>query len=132
MTTELKALAWTLVLTFVYVAAAITMRNRETGMGYNVSNRNTEAPPMGPVTQRLYRAQANLYESLPVYAAAVLIAQAAGVHSALTVWGAWLFPLARAVYLPVYAIGVPYLRTAVWGVGLAGVVMLLTAVLRAG
>jgi hypothetical protein len=36
------------------------------------------------------------------------------------------------LYVPVYAAGIPYLRTLVWAVSLAGIVLLLVALLFAG
>jgi uncharacterized MAPEG superfamily protein len=130
MSTELTILAWTLVLAFVYVMAATMFRNGETGLAYNAGNRDAEAPPMRPVTARLKRAQKNLYESLPMFIGAVLIAQAANVHSPATIWGCWMFFIARFLYLPVYGIGIPYIRTLIWGVGTVGIAMILWAVLK--
>jgi uncharacterized MAPEG superfamily protein len=34
---------------------------------------------------------------------------------------------ARLVYLPVYIVGIPYLRTLVWAVGFVGLLMVLGA-----
>jgi uncharacterized MAPEG superfamily protein len=131
MTTELTILGWTLVLAFVYVMAPTLFRNQETGLAYNAGNRDGDAPPMRPVTSRLMRAKNNLYESLPLFIGAVLIAQAANIHSAATVWGCWLFFGARLLYLPIYGVGIPYVRTLVWGVGTVGIGMILWAVLKA-
>jgi uncharacterized MAPEG superfamily protein len=41
--------------------------------------------------------------------------------------GAAGFFWARVVYLPVYLLGITYLRSAVWGVGVAGLAMMLLA-----
>ncbi|WP_426195380.1 MAPEG family protein [Massilia sp. DWR3-1-1] len=129
MTTELTLLAWTLVLALAQIFLASTLRTKETGLSYNVSARDTDAPPPGRLTARAQRAQANLFETLPLFAAAVLIAHSANVHSSVTVMACWLYLGARIVYLPLYLLGVPVLRTLVWGVSLAGLVMLLKALL---
>jgi uncharacterized MAPEG superfamily protein len=50
-----------------------------------------------------------------------------GRHSHMTVWGAELYLAARIVYLPLYAMGVPLLRTLVWAASIVGIVMLLGA-----
>mgnify|MGYP003346102880 CR=1 FL=1 len=76
---------------------------------------------------RLERAQANLYETLPLFIGAVLIAHVIGASSALTVWGAALYFWGRVVYVPLYAFGVPYVRSLVWAVSLAGLVMVLAS-----
>ena len=129
MATELTILAWTLVLALVQIMLTAQMRTQETGLQYNMSARDGEAPPPRPVTARLQRAQSNLFETLPLFAAAVLIAHVANEESAVTLWGCWLYLLARVVYLPLYAFGVPVLRSLVWGISLVGLVMVLGAVL---
>lgn len=129
MTTELTLLAWTLVLALVQILLASTLRTQETGPEYNMSARDGAAPPRRPVTARLQRAQANLFETLPLFAAAVLIAHVSGSEGTLTLWGCWLYLLARVVYVPLYAAGIPVLRTLVWLVSLAGLVMVLFSVL---
>ena len=129
MTIELSLLAWVLVLAVVQVMLPAMWRNRETGLDYNASPRDEPGPPVGVVTGRLRRAQSNLYETLPLFAAAVLIAHIAGREGALTLWGAWLYLGARIVYVPLYAMGVPYLRSAVWLVSLLGLGLILLAIL---
>ena len=129
MTTELTILAWTLVLALVQIMLTAQMRTRETGLEYNMSARDGQAPPPRPVTARLQRAQSNLFETLPLFAAAVLIAHVAAEESAVTLWGCWLYLLARIAYVPLYAFGVPMWRSLVWAVSLLGLVMVLAAVL---
>ena len=129
MTTELTLLGWTLVLALVQILLASTLRTRETGVQYNAGPRDGGAPPPRPVTARLQRAQANLFETLPLFAAAVLIAHVSGSEGDLTLWGCWLYLVARIVYVPLYAAGIPMVRSLVWLVSLAGLVLVLAAVL---
>jgi uncharacterized MAPEG superfamily protein len=132
-TTELTLLGWALVLAIVQVLVAAAFRNRETGIDYNAGARDAPSPaPVGRITGRLQRAQRNLYETLPLFAAAILIANVAGREGNLTLWGAWLYVVARVVYVPLYAAGVPVVRSLVWGVSLFGVVLVLIAVLGPG
>ncbi|MES2017579.1 MAG: MAPEG family protein [Pseudomonadota bacterium] len=130
MTTELTLLAWTVVLALVQICIAAAFRSQETGMTYNMGARDAAAPPMRPVTARLYRAQANLFETLPLFAALVLIAHVAGRDSAMTLLGCQLYLGARVLYVPLYAAGIAVVRSLAWGVAVAGLVMLLMAVLR--
>ncbi|WP_020653115.1 MAPEG family protein [Massilia niastensis] len=130
MSTELTLLGWTLVLAIVQILLPATLRSKETGLDYNVGARDGHAPPAGAVTARLQRAQANLFETLPLFAAAVLIAHVGGREGDLTRWGCWLYLLARIVYVPLYAAGIPVLRTLVWSVSVAGLAMVLVAILR--
>ena len=129
MTTELTLLAWTLVLALVQIMLTANLRAGETGIQYNASARDGEAPPPRPVTARLQRAQANLFETLPLFIGAVLIAHVSGSEGDLTLWGCWMYLIARIVYIPLYAAGIPYVRSLVWLVSLAGLVMVLAAVL---
>jgi uncharacterized MAPEG superfamily protein len=125
MTIELTLLAWTLVLALIQVLLPALLRNRETGIPYNTSARDQPGAPVGKITGRLMRAQSNLFETLPVFAAAILIAHVAGRDGPQTQWGAWLYLIARIVYVPLYAAGVPYLRSLVWVVSLAGILLIL-------
>lgn len=129
MTIELTVLAWTLVLALAQIFLAAALRTRETGLSYNISARDNEAPPPGRLTARLQRAQSNLFETLPLFAGAVLIAHVANIHSSTTVLGCWLYLGARVLYVPLYAFGIPVLRTLIFGVSIWGLIMLLKALL---
>lgn len=129
MTPELTILGWTLVLALVQILLPSSLRNRETGTQYNMSARDEAGPPVGKVTARLKRAQANLFETLPLFAVAVLIAHLAAVHNSLTLYGAALYLGARVLYLPLYAFGIPVVRTLVWCISMLGMLMLFWAIL---
>ncbi len=129
MTMELKLLAWTLVLALVQIFLPSQFRTKETGTSYNAGPRDEPGPEVGVVTGRLQRAQANLYETLPLFAIAILIAHVAGREGSLTGWGAWLYFLGRIVYVPLYAAGIPYVRSMVWIASLIGLILCLIAIL---
>lgn len=48
----------------------------------------------------------------------------------MTVWGAALYVGGRALYAPLYASGIPTVRTLVWLVSMVGLVMVLVALFR--
>ena len=129
MTAELTLLAWTLVLALLQIVLVATLRNPEVGLAYNMGPRDDPAPPPRKITARLMRAQANLFETLPLFAAAVLIAHVGGRESASTLMGCQIYLAARVIYVPLYAAGTPVLRTAVWAASLVGLVMVLEAIL---
>jgi uncharacterized MAPEG superfamily protein len=129
MTPELTILTLTLVLALIQIIAAGAARTRETGAAYNAGPRDAEGPPVGIVTGRLQRAQRNLFETLPVFIAAILILHVANIHSSLTVWGALLYLTGRIVYVPLYAFGVRYIRSLAFGVATGGLVLLLLEIL---
>ena len=129
MTTELTLLGWTLVLALFQIMLTAGFRTSETGLNYNMGARDTPAPPVGKVTARLQRAQVNLFETLPLFAAAVLAVHLGGKTGDLTLWGSMLYLGARVVYVPLYAAGVPLVRSLAWLASLAGLVMILAALL---
>ena len=126
MTPEFIMLAFTLILAVVQILAAAVVSTAKVGLAYNASPRDTVRDP-GVLAGRLSRAQANLFETLPLFIGAVLIAHVAGRNGALTAWGTALYFWARVVYVPLYAFGVPYVRSLVWVVSLAGLVMVLAS-----
>lgn len=129
MTTELTMLAWTLVLAVVQILWADMARTGQYGLKWNTGARDEEMPPLKPMGARLFRAQANLFETLPLFAAAVLIAHVASKDGVLTYWGSILYLAARVVYVPLYAFGVKQIRSLVWLVSFAGLLMVIAAVL---
>lgn len=125
MTPELTVLAWGCVLALVHIFAAVRVKTRQYGTKWNVGARDEELPPPQPVVGRLARAQANFFETFPIFAAAVLIVAVAGLEDRWTALGAWLWLGARILYLPLYALGVPVVRTLVFLVSVGGIALLL-------
>ena len=125
MTTELTVLAWGSVLAIVHVFAAIRAKTRQYGTKWNMSARDEALPTLNPVAGRLARAQANFYESFPIMAAAILIVSVARLETYWTAIGALVWLGARILYLPLYAFGVPVVRSIAWTLSLVGIVMVL-------
>jgi uncharacterized MAPEG superfamily protein len=131
MTTELSVLAWGCVLAIVHIFIAVRFKTRQYGTTWNMGARDEELPPAQPIVARLARAQANFLETFPVMAAAILIVSVADLESRWTAIGALLWLGARAVYLPLYAFGVPKVRTLVFIVSIAGIALVLRPALVA-
>jgi len=126
---ELQMLAWAMLLGIVHIFATSTAVTRERGTRWNASARDAEGKPLGVLAGRLQRAQGNFFETFPIFAAAaiaVVVADRQGSTSALAVQ---LYFWARVAYLPLYALGIPYLRSLVWLVSLVGVLMLVWTLL---
>ena len=132
MTTELTVLAWGAVLALVHIFAAVRVKTRQYGTKWNVGARDETLPPPEPIVGRLARAQANYFESFPIIAAAILIVTAADLEDRWTAIGATLWLAARVVYLPLYALGVPVVRTAVFLASIVGIALVLAPALAAG
>ena len=131
MTPELTALAWGCVLALVHIFAAVRVKTRQYGTKWNVGARDEELPPPQPIVGRLARAQANFFETFPIFAAAALIVSFATLTDRWTALGAWLWLGARIVYMPLYAMGVPVVRTIVFLVSVVGILMVLRPALAA-
>lgn len=123
MTIELKMAAWTLVLAFVQILLFDFARTGQYGLKWNTGPRDEVMPPLSAQAERLNRAQANLYETLPLFLGAVLIAHIAGRENATTALGAQIYFWGRVVYVPLYAFGVRQVRSLVWLVSLVGLIM---------
>ncbi|KAK0331811.1 Secreted beta-glucosidase sun1, partial [Friedmanniomyces endolithicus] len=123
MTAELFYLALTLVLALVQIFLPAGARVAEFGLKWNAGARDQTMASQRPLTGRLERAQANLFETLPLFIGAVLIAHVIGASSALSLWGTALYFWARLIYVPLYAAGVAYVRSLAWLVSLVGLVM---------
>ncbi len=128
MTPEFMTLAGVLILALVQILLAAAARTAELGLKWNAGARDGETAPPGKLAGRLLRAQANLFETLPIFIAAILMAQmTARDGTSLTLIGSHLYLFGRLIYLPLYAFGVAYVRTLAWGVSLVGLVMLIAA-----
>lgn len=89
-----------------------------------------EEPEPGPHHGRAQRALRNAQESFAAFLALALLAMIlpdADLDQAR--FGAAVVVLARAVYLPLYILGVPYLRSGAWIVGAVGFVAMFAAVI---
>ncbi len=126
MTIELSLLAWAVVLGLVHAIATGQVTTAQHGLAYGMSPRDDPKPVEG-VGGRVIRSFANYMQSFPFFAAAVLIAHAAGVHDGLTIYGAWLYLIARVIYLALYVAGTPVVRTVAWLASIVGIVMILVA-----
>jgi uncharacterized MAPEG superfamily protein len=95
-----------------------------------LSGPRDEAKPVNTVAGRLNRALANFLETFPMFVAAILACDFAGKFGPLTMWGAVLYVVGRALYVPVYAAGISMVRTLVWAVSLVGLIMVIAAFFR--
>jgi uncharacterized MAPEG superfamily protein len=66
-------------------------------------------------------------ETFPFFAVLVVVDYLGGRLGELTSLGALIYVVARAVYIPLYAFGVPYVRSLTWVASMVGILMLLAA-----
>jgi uncharacterized MAPEG superfamily protein len=124
---ELAAINWALI-----VAAALIQARAWTpsGMRTAMGNAKGTAEP-GSFAARADRAGKNMLENLVLFAALALVASVAGITDPDVELGARIFFWARLAYIPIYLVGVPVARTAVWAISVIGMGLILAAIIRA-
>jgi uncharacterized MAPEG superfamily protein len=122
---ELKILALGALLLFVHIFTATRFKTAQWGRKWNVSARDEALTEPNPVTGRTMRAQANFEETFPIAIIALLGVVIAQRTSQYTAIGGWIWLGARLVYLPLYAMGIPGIRTLVWTISMVGLGMVL-------
>ena len=120
---EFIMLGATIALALVNILWAGNVRTKQYGSDWNMGARDAEMPPLNPLAGRLLRAQANLYETLPLFIAALLGAAMLDRFGWKTEVGASLYFVGRLIYLPLYAAGIPKIRTLIFGVSLVGLIL---------
>lgn len=122
---ELRILGFGALLLLVHIFAAVRLKTRQYGTRWNVGARDEPLPPLDTMAGRLARAQANFQETFPIAIVALIGVVVANRTSALTALGGWIWLGARIVYLPLYAAGIPVVRTITFTISLVGLAMVL-------
>jgi uncharacterized MAPEG superfamily protein len=123
MSLELTLLIWSVALTFIQMLVATSGATFYFGLPELAGNREDLLPATG-WGGRAQRAHHNMLESLVLFAVLILVTEITNKNSAMTGLGAQLFFWARAAYAIIYVIGLPWVRTAVWGVSVAGLILI--------
>ncbi|RKF16027.1 MAPEG family protein [Roseovarius spongiae] len=135
MTPELTALTLAALLQVVQYALMAVPANLELGPGKTLSPRDPERmerpleQQVSPRTGRLFRALNNHFEGLILFTIACVVVTLAGQSTALTAACAWLYLVARVLYVPAYAFGLVPWRSLIWAVGFGATVLMLLAAL---
>ena len=126
MALELQMLGWAVVIGLIHLLWAAAAAQPQRGLKWNVGPRDTPVELTG-MAGRLERAFANFRETFPFFAAAVLVAYLGGRLGMLSAHGAVLYVGARAIYIFLYAFGVPFARSLVWLASMVGIGLILAA-----
>ena len=129
MTLELHCLAWAIILGIAHIIIAGNARTKELGVNWNMSARDGKLPELSLFTERLLRAQSNFFETFPLFASAVLIVAVSQTYSHYSYWGSLIYLTARILYWPLYAFGIPVIRTLVWLISMVGLLLVLIPLL---
>ncbi len=131
MTPELTTLALAGLLQAAQFALFAIPANMELGIGYTSSPRD-RAPSrqLSQTTARLQRALNNHFEALILFTLAVVVVTLGQQSDTTTRTAAWVYLVARVLYVPAYAYGWRPWRSAIWFAGfLATMVMIVAALI---
>lgn len=128
MSVEAWALFGAMILGLVHMTAASFSFKAQVGNAYTVGARDEDLRP-GGVAGRLDRAQRNFLETFPIFVAAVLLLEVLErTGGGLSVWGSVIYLAGRVLFLPLYAAGVPWIRTFSWNFATLGLVLVMAGV----
>jgi len=120
----LVLLALSVALLVFHIGLQGMLSTRELGSQWNAGPRDDAREPKGAFAGRAARASANFRETYPAFVALALALAIAGDPAGWGLIGAWLWFVARLVYIPLYLAGIPYIRSIVWLVALAGLAVM--------
>jgi len=123
-TPELKVLALAGLLQVVQFGLMAIPANIQLGPRVTGGSRD-EQPQLTGMAGRLHRAMNNHFEGLILFTIAVVVITLGEKASDFTATCAWTYLIARILYVPAYASGIPYLRSAIWFVSFISTVAIL-------
>lgn len=135
MTPELIALTLAALLQVIQFALMAIPANLELGPGKTMSARDRARlggsleDQLSEGTARLYRAMNNHFEGLILFAIACTVVTFSGQATSFTGTCAWIYLLARVLYVPAYFYGWKPWRTVIWFAGFLATTFMLLAVL---
>ena len=127
LSTELKMLFYSAILGIIQLLIAASLATSQRGVKWNLSPRDEKQPELTGVAGRMDRAFKNFMETFPFFIAAILIVQITQMQSSASTYGAMIYFWARLIYVPLYAAGIPVVRTLVWSLAFIGIIMVMTA-----
>ena len=112
---EIQMLCWSVVLGLVQLVIATSLATKDQGLAYNLSPRDVAPPPVTTLTAPLPTRLRQFPRDLRLLRR--LGSGGDGAEQDRTPsrrWGPQIYFWARLAYVPVYAAGIPVVRTCVW------------------
>lgn len=124
--TEIWVLGWSVVLLIAHILVqALSLDlSGDFSIKYLLSSRDDSRAPKSIVSGRLIRSLNNMLETYPAFIALALALAVTGKTGELGAVGAVMWIVAPLVYALLYVAGIPVLRTLVWFVSIAGLVLM--------
>ncbi len=122
---ELRYVTYAVVLGFAQILLSAHAASLQRGYRWTAGLRGDNLPPLTGVAERLARALRNFSETFPLFLAAVAVAHLSGRAGPATVVGCRMYAWGRLAYVPLYAAGIPVVRSLVWNVATIGIAIVL-------
>ena len=118
--TSILILSFLLVLIQITIPVLISLLTNNVKLSYLFSSRDN-AVNTSIYIDRANRSLKNLFETLPIFIGLILLSIINDVDNSLLAM-IWLF--ARIIYVPVYIVGINYVRTGIWAIALICLIMI--------
>jgi uncharacterized MAPEG superfamily protein len=129
MPAEVTALALAGLLQVIQFGTYSVMAQRQVGRDAALGPRDNISTQLTGQAGRLQRAFNNHFEGLIMFTLAVVVVALGDASSGLTAACAWIYLIARILYVPAYVLGwVPW-RSVIWGAGFVATVVMIVAAL---
>ena len=112
--TSILILSFLLVLIQITIPVLISLLTNNVKLSYLFSSRDNETNTSKYI-DRANRALKNLFETLPIFIGLMLLSIINDIDNSLL---AMMWLLARIIYVPVYIVGINYVRTGIWAISL--------------
>jgi uncharacterized MAPEG superfamily protein len=127
MPAEILVLALGVALLFVHISLQAILATIELGRKWNAGPRDDRIIVKGMYAGRAERALRNYLETFAALAALSLALAVTGKTGGIAATGAWIWFAARIVYIPLYLMGIPYIRSLVWVFAAIGLFLMFIA-----
>nr|WP_309501311.1 MAPEG family protein [uncultured Roseovarius sp.] len=128
MTPELTVLTLAALLQVLQFAAYSITANRQVGTKTALGPRDTPVQLTG-TAGRLQRAMTNHFEGLILFTIACTVITLSDQSTPFTTACAWVYLIARVLYVPAYAFGLSPWRSFIWLIGFGATALMLLAAL---
>jgi uncharacterized MAPEG superfamily protein len=125
MSAELTYLTWSVVIVLGYLVVQVLEQIARNGLVVALTYQTDKEKPVGVLMQRFNASFSNFLVSYPAFISLVVIIALTNSNSDLTALGAAIWFWARIAHIPAHVSGLPVIRTLVWAISIAGLVMML-------
>jgi uncharacterized MAPEG superfamily protein len=129
MSLELTYLTWSVVIVLGYLVVQVLEQIARNGLVVALTYQTDKEKPIGVLMQRFNASFSNFLVSYPAFISLVVIIALTNSSSDLTTLGAAIWFWARIAHIPAHVSGLPVIRTLVWAISIAGLVMMLYSLL---